>query len=77
MGGWYIVYRNYLVIYRRAQQTMRGYLWNYEARAADIVPPMLIWEVVGNFAMPKVRKERERDAAKKGRFIFTFVFSGN
>jgi hypothetical protein len=53
-GGWYIVYRNYLVVYRRSTQALRGYTWNYETpNPADIAPPMLVWETVGNFTMPK------------------------
>lgn len=53
-GGWFIVYRSYLIVYRRAHQQLRGYRWNYgSTRAADVTPPMLSWEVLGNFTLPK------------------------
>lgn len=56
-GGWYIVHRNCVVVFRRLQQSLRGYVWNYETpNPADIVPPMLAWEMSGNYAMPKATR---------------------
>jgi hypothetical protein len=56
-GGWFIVFRNFLVVYRRLQQVLRGYRWNYDAPVlADISPPMQAWELAGNFANPKATR---------------------
>jgi hypothetical protein len=53
-GGWFVVHRNFLVVYRRSHQLLRGYRWNFNAsRASDITPPMQLWEILGNFSLPK------------------------
>ncbi len=53
-GGWFIVHRSYLIVYRRSHQLLRGYRWNYNAsRGSDITPPMFSWELLGNFSLPK------------------------
>ncbi len=56
-GGWFIVFREHLVVYRRLQQSLRGYRWNYDSPIlADITPPMHAWEIQGNFTMPKATR---------------------
>lgn len=56
-GGWYIVHRACVVVFRRQLQTLRGYVWNYESpNAADITSPLLAWELTGSYAMPKATR---------------------